>query len=82
MLLSVPSAEGEVVTVPPGVKVSPAQMRGEQPIERIDRVGALSDEDYRFIEAYKRWPESVRHAIREVGNIYEGKKNPEEDPAE
>lgn len=52
-------------------KVSPAQMRGEQPIETLDGKTQLSEDDLNFLELYKRLPEHIRHTLREQGKTYD-----------
>lgn len=55
-------------------KITPAQMRGEQPIETIDGIPTLTPEDDEFIELYKSYPAEARSVIREVTKLYGLKK--------
>lgn len=43
-------------------KVSPAQMRGEEPIEYID--GAINKDDLEFIERFMSHPDELKRALK------------------
>ena len=51
-------------------KVSPAQMRGELPINSIDGLSPASPDDSNFIQDFQSLPDELKEQVREQVKIY------------
>ena len=53
--------------------ILPSQMRGEDPINKIDGLNLPTSEDEEFYHNYQRLPEKVKNLIREQVKLYQTK---------